>query len=202
MTVFWIGLTGAIGSGKSQVAACFANLDVPIIDADAIARQLTNTPNSLALQQIQAIFGTQALDGTGKMDRDYMRQLIFSQPDLRLQLESILHPLILQEIQQQQAQNQSAPYGIIEIPTLIENPIFQKLVQRILVVICRENTRIERIKQRSGLTEMAIRAIIETQASDEQRLALANDIIKNDGNMQDLSDQVQMLHQYYCQIVR
>lgn len=197
----WIGLTGGIGSGKSQVAACFALLGVPVIDADKVAKQLTQTPNSTAMQQIAAEFGTQVLDSAGCLDRAAMREIVFADTQARQRLEGILHPLILQDIQIAQAACTNAVYGVIEVPTLIEHPTFQQLVLRILVVGCDEKVRIERVMQRSGLTEVAVRAIMQAQASDSERLQYADDYLDNTSSLHDLRDAVEKLHQKYSQIV-
>ncbi|CRZ21084.1 dephospho-CoA kinase [Kingella kingae] len=197
----WIGLTGGIGSGKSQVAACFALLGVPVIDADKVAKQLTQTPNSTAMQQIAAEFGTQVLDSAGCLDRAAMREIVFADTQARQRLEGILHPLILQDIQIAQAACTNAVYGVIEVPTLIEHPTFQQLVLRILVVGCDEKVRIERVMQRSGLTEAAVRAIMQAQASDSERLQYADDYLDNTSSLHDLRDAVEKLHQKYSQIV-
>lgn len=196
----WIGLTGGIGSGKSQVAACFALLGVPVIDADKVAKQLTQTPNSTAMQQIAAEFGTQILDCAGCLDRVKMREIVFADTQARQRLEGILHPLILQDIQIAQAACTNAIYGVIEVPMLIEHPTFRQLVSRILVVGCDEKVRIERVMQRSGLTEAAVRAIMQAQASDSERLQYADDYLDNTSSLHDLRDAVEKLHQKYSHI--
>lgn len=193
----WIGLTGGIGSGKSQVAACFSLLGVPIIDADAIARSLTQTAGSPALQCIGEIFGKQMLDDAGCLNRTAMRECVFGDAGARIKLENILHPMIYADIQKMQAAYTDKIYGIIEIPTLTEHPIFQSLVSRILLVQSPEMVRIERVMKRNGLTEDAVRAIMRAQADDAQRLALADDVLDNAGSLHDLSQAVQTLHQQY-----
>ena len=195
----WIGLTGGIGSGKSQAAACFSALNIPIIDADAISHQLTETPDSMALRRIVQTFGEQAIHGSGCLNRAYMRELVFGNPTAKRQLEAILHPLIQDEIRQQQNQI-DVLYGIVEIPILIENPAFQNLVSRILVVECRESIRLQRVMQRNSLSEAAVRAIMATQASDTERVARADDIIRNESSLNALNDAVYQLHQHYCLI--
>lgn len=193
----WIGLTGGIGSGKSQVAACFSLLDVPIIDADAIARTLTQTAGSPALQCIGEVFGKKMLDETGCLNRTAMRECVFNDVHARIKLENILHPMIYADIQKMQAACTNKIYGIIEIPTLTEHIIFQSLVSRILLVHSPEMVRIERVMKRNGLTEDAVRAIMRAQADDAQRLALADDVLDNAGSLHDLSQAVQTLHQQY-----
>ena len=195
MTV-WIGLTGGIGSGKSQVAADFSALGVPRIDADAISRQLTQTADSVALQQIHQQFGENAIMLSGCLNRAYMRERVFADGQEKAKLEAILHPLIFAEIQQQQKDFQAA-YGVVEIPTLIEHPIFQSLVQRILVVTCPDNIRVQRVMARNGLTEAAVRAIMASQASDEVRVRVADDVIANIGSLKDLQQAVEWQHRAY-----
>ena len=195
MTV-WIGLTGGIGSGKSQVAADFSALGVPRIDADAISRQLTQTAGSVALQQIRQQFGDAALTVSGCLNRAYMREMVFADGQAKAQLEAILHPLIFAEIERQQKGFQAA-YGVVEIPTLVEHPIFQSLVKRILLVTCPEPIRVQRVMARNGLTEAAVRAIMATQTSDEARLRVADDVIANAGSLQDLQQAVARQHRAY-----
>ena len=195
MTV-WIGLTGGIGSGKSQVAADFSALGVPRIDADAISRQLTQTASNAALQQIREQFGDSALTISGCLNRGYMRERVFADKREKAKLEAILHPLIFAEIERQQKDFQAA-YGVVEIPTLVEHPIFQSLVARILVVTCPESVRVQRVMARNGLTEAAVRAIMASQASDEARLRVADDEIANTGSLQDLQQAVERQHRAY-----
>ena len=195
----WVGLTGGIGSGKSQAAACFALLGVPVIDADAVSRTLTQTPDSEALRQIRQTFGDSVIDSAGYLNRAAMREYVFADEQARQRLEAILHPLIYREIERQKAACISAPYGIIELPTLTEHPIFRRLVQRVLLVQSDEKTRIQRVMARNGLTEAAVRAIMQAQAGDEQRLALADDCLVNQGSPEDLSQAVQRQHRIYLQ---
>ena len=195
----WVGLTGGIGSGKSQAAACFALLGVPVIDADAVSRTLTQTPDSEALRQIRQTFGDAVIDSAGCLNRTAMREYVFADEQARQRLEAILHPLIYREIERQKAACTAAPYGIIELPTLAEHPVFRCLVQRVLLVQCDEKTRVQRVMARNGLTEAAVRAIMQAQAGDEQRLALADDCLVNQGSPEDLSQAVQRQHRIYLQ---
>ena len=195
----WVGLTGGIGSGKSQAAACFALLGVPVIDADAVSRILTQTPDSEALRQIRQTFGDAVIDSAGFLNRAAMREYVFADEQARQRLEAILHPLIYREIERQKAACTAAPYGIIELPTLAEHPVFRRLVQRVLLVQCDEKTRVQRVMARNCLTEAAVRAIMQAQAGDEQRLALADDCLINQGSPEDLSQAVQRQHRIYLQ---
>lgn len=193
----WVGLTGGIGSGKSTAARFFADLGVPIIDTDVIARQLT-ADNGVALPHIQALFGSEAvLDG--RFNRDYMRQLIFSQPEAKAQLEAILHPLIVAEVARQKTQIQ-AVYAIVDVPLLTELAMFQALVERVVLIDCVPEVQIARVMQRSGLSAMQIKAIMAQQATREQRLALADDVIANNQDVLTLQQRVLHQHQYYQQL--
>lgn len=195
----WVGLTGGIGSGKSQAAACFALLGVPVIDADSVSRILTQTPDSEALRRIRQTFGDSVIGSAGCLNRAAMREYVFADEQARQRLEAILHPLIYREIERQKAACTDAPYGIIELPTLAEHPVFRRLVQRVLLVQCDEKTRVQRVMARNGLTEAAVRAIMQAQAGDEQRLALADDCLVNQGSPEDLSQAVQRQHRIYLQ---
>lgn len=198
MNTAWIGLTGGVGSGKSQAAACFSALGVPVIDADKINRELIDTPGGTALQHIRQQFGSQAIDSvSGCLKRAYIRQLIFSNVQAKQRLEAILHPLIIQTIRERQQKHSDCAYGIVEIPILAEQPLFQSLVDRILLIHCEENIRLKRVMQRNNLSEREVRAIMDAQASDEQRLTMADDIIHNAGSLADLEQAVVRQHRLY-----
>lgn len=195
-----VGLTGGIGCGKSTVASLFEALGAGIVDTDAIAHQLTQT-NGLAIAPIRAAFGADYLDLSGAMDRPKMRQRVFTDPQAKQQLQAILHPLILES--SKALINQlvtKTPYVILMVPLLLESPDFQQQVQRILVVNCAEQNQISRVRQRSGLAEREIRAIIAQQISATERLARADDIIQNDGDPDELKNQVSALHQQYLNL--
>ncbi|MDO5357139.1 MAG: dephospho-CoA kinase [Conchiformibius sp.] len=196
----WVALTGGIGSGKSQAALYFRQLGVPVIDADAVNRELISTPDHPALQQIATLFGKEMLDENGCLNRPRMRQLIFSQAEAKQQLESVLHPFILDGIRQQQAQHRDAVYGMVELPTLTEHPHFRPLVARVLLIHSSEKLRIERVMQRNGLSKKEVCAIMAAQASDSERLTAADDIIHNTGSLKALSEAVFRQHLIYQRI--
>ncbi len=200
MTV-WVGLTGGIGSGKTQAAACFADLGIPLINADEHARLLTETADSDALKAICEVFGMAALTVSGSLNRVYMRDLVFTDTDARQQLENILHPYIFDSICRQQQLESKAVYGIVELPTLTEHPVFRQLIHRILLIQCPQAVRIRRVMQRSGLTEEQVRLIMDAQATDAERAALADDVIDNSGSMQDLQAAVRQQHNTYCRML-
>lgn len=200
MMAQWIGLTGGIGSGKSQVAACFYQYDVPVIDADAVNRELIDTPNSPAIRLIQQVFGCEVLNDSGSLNRTIMRDLIFRQPEAKQQLEHILHPLILQRIGELQLAHIDEIYGVVELPLLRQGSPFLQIIQRVLLVICDEQTRIQRVMQRSQLTEAQVKQIIANQPTDAERLALADDVLHNSGSLNDLKQEVMNQHIIYKKI--
>lgn len=192
---FWVGLTGGIGSGKSQAAAAFARHGVPLIDADGISRSLT-AQGGAALPDIRRVFGSRVFDGD-TLDRAALRDAVFCRPEARQQLENLMFPLILREIRQEQARYAAAVYGIIEIPLLAENSAFQSLCDRILSVESDRETRIARVMSRSGLTRGEVERIMAAQAADADRRALADDILHNNGTLAQLDAATGRLHAEY-----
>lgn len=193
---YWVGLTGGIGSGKSQVAAAFADAGVPVIDADVISRALT-AKNGKALPEIRKQFGDGIFDQDGRLNRAQLRDLVFRRPEAKQQLEALMFPLILSEIKQQQQKYSQAVYGVIDIPLLIEKPEFVVLANRILVVDTLEQNQIERVRRRSHLEDAEIRRIMASQASRKEKLLVADDVLSNNGTIQELVGKVSRLHRYY-----
>lgn len=191
-----IGLTGGIGSGKSTVAALFKTYAVPVIDADVIAHQLTQTGQA-AVTEIAQTFGAAVLQPDGSLNRAWLRTLIFSNPEKKQQLEAILHPLIYHQMQTQLALLDS-PYCLLCIPLLIENQR-TAFVDRILVVDCPESLQIQRVKQRDKLSLGQIHAIMAAQVSRAERLNAADDILDNSKQTAQLAPQVKTLHNSYLQ---
>jgi dephospho-CoA kinase len=192
--IFTVVLTGGIASGKSAVSACFEKLGTPVVDTDIIARQVVE-PGSPALERITGELGAGFLDADGKLNRSKLRQAIFSDPDLKSRLESILHPLIGKEVLQQVKQLDS-PYCIIVIPLYAESSTYA-WIDRVLVVDVIEDTQIERVMARDGINRDQARAILNAQASRQDRLALADDILDNSGDLSELPEKVKALHEKY-----
>ncbi len=190
-----IGLAGGIGSGKSTVAALFKECGVTVIDSDAISHQLTQ-PGGDAIAAICAAFGDKYIDASGALDRQKMRQLVFSDPAAKQRLEGILHPLIRAQMLAQAKAASTSPYMLMVVPLLFEAG-YHELVQRTLVVDCAEATQVARAMQRSGLAEQEIRDIMAQQILRAERLRRADDIIQNDGDLQSLRQQVERSHQRY-----
>ena len=191
----WIlGLTGGIGSGKSAAAQHFINLGIHAVDADHAARWVVE-PGRPALAQITEHFGTQVLQADGQLDRAALRQLIFDIPEERRWLEKLLHPLIAEEIAAHLARAQS-PYAILVSPLLIESGQ-HAITQRVLVIDAPLQLQIERTLQRDQTSEQQVQAILKAQASREERLRHADDVLVNDRDLAWLHSEVERLHHFY-----
>jgi dephospho-CoA kinase len=193
---FVVGLTGGIGSGKSAAADEFARLGAAVVDTDAIAHELT-AAGGPALPEIARIFG-QDFVRDGKMDRQRMREHVFSDPAAKKALEGLLHPLIRAESSRRIAAA-AGPYVVHVVPLLVESPDYRRRVDRVLVVDAPEETQVARVRSRSQLSEELVRAFIRAQAPRAARLAAADDVIDNGGPRDALRKQVADLHQKYLQ---
>ncbi|MDX5628913.1 MULTISPECIES: dephospho-CoA kinase [unclassified Brenneria] len=192
-----VALTGGIGSGKSTVADEFAKLGVTIIDADIIARQVVE-PGKPALDAIKHRFGDNILNADGSLHRAALRQKIFSSPEDKQWVNSLLHPLIHAQTQSQ-IQASTAPYVLWVVPLLIENDL-QQHAQRVLVVDVNRDTQLERTLARDGISRQQAENILAAQATREQRLAHADDIIDNNRSQRELASCVAQLHQRYLEL--
>lgn len=177
-----IGLTGGIGSGKSTVARVLLASGAVLVDADAIARQLT-APGGGAVAELARQFGPQVITADGAMDRDRMRQLAFNETATKQRLEAIIHPLVSQESirQSDDAEKAGRACIVFDVPLLIESGRWRQQLDRVLVVDCHEATQIARVMARNGLTRELVEKIMAAQASRAQRLAAADICIFNDG---------------------
>ncbi len=194
---YLVGLTGGIGSGKSTVADMFAALGVRVIDTDVISRQLTQAGGA-AVPAIREAFGPDFVDAHGAMDRHKMRELVFRSTFEKKRLEGILHPLIFEQTQREATSLTKAPYTLIVVPLLFESGRYAGWLHRIVLVDCPEDVQIARTMQRSGLDEAAVRAIMAHQLDRSERLRLANDVIRNEGSLGALQNQVEALHRRLC----
>ncbi|SHL16913.1 dephospho-CoA kinase [Phytopseudomonas punonensis] len=194
MKPWTLGLTGGICSGKSAVAAHFVKLGIDLVDSDQAARWVVE-PGRPALAAIAEHFGEQVLQGDGQLNRATLRELIFTSPAERRWLESLLHPLIAEEVAQFLAKATS-PYAITMSPLLIESGQY-KLAQRILVVDVPEHVQIERTMQRDRLSAEQVRAIMAAQATRETRLSYADDVLTNDRDLAWMQSEVERLHAFY-----
>lgn len=196
---FIVGLTGGIGSGKSTVAELFAERGAALVDTDAIAHQLSG-PQGEAITAIAAAFGDSVLREDGGLDRPAMRSLVFRDPAARARLEAILHPLIRQRSDACCAAAESAPYVLLVVPLLVESGSYRRRADRVLVVDCDEAIQISRVMARNGLSEAAVHAIVATQATREERRAMADDVVSNDGEIEALLPQIDALHRRYVEM--
>ena len=201
--IFRVGLTGGIGSGKSTVADGFVALGAALVDTDAIAHRLT-APGGAAIGAIRSRFGARMIAGDGSLDRAAMRAAVFADPGLRRQLEAILHPMIRADTEAgiASARSAGAPYVLLAVPLLVESGSWQDRVERVLVVDCPVAVQITRVMKRSGLARSDVEAIIAAQASREQRLAAADDVIDNGGPPDRLGEQIAALHRRYLELAR
>lgn len=192
---FVVGLTGGIGSGKSSVGRLFERRGIVVIDADAISRALT-APGGAAIELIAREFGAEFITAGGALDRDRMRALAFADPQAKRRLEAILHPMIRAE-SDRQARAALGPYLIHMIPLLVESGQARKRFDRIVVVDLPEAEQLRRVMARDGLAREQVLAIMRAQASRDERLAAADDVIDNTGAEQALEAQVERLHRAY-----
>ncbi|MGI9344649.1 MAG: dephospho-CoA kinase [Gammaproteobacteria bacterium] len=186
-----LGLTGGIGSGKSQAGIFFEQQGICVVDADQCARVVVQ-PGRPALQQIAAHFGAEMLQPDGSLDRAAMRQLVFAQEEKRLWLEQLLHPLIAQEIATQLAAD-SGPYRLLMSPLLLETDQ-HKICERIILIDLPEPLQLQRAGARDANTPEQIRAIMDTQMNRSDRLAKADYVLDNSGSLEQLQLQVKQLH--------
>jgi dephospho-CoA kinase len=191
--VLKIGLTGGIACGKTTVANLFAARGIPVLDADLIARRLVE-PGRPALAAIAERFGPDVLSG-GRLDRARLRGIVFRDAEAKHWLESLLHPRVYAEMEAA-VQGLAAPYCLLVVPLLVETGR-RDFVDRLLVVDCPPSVQRRRLRERDGLEESEIERILSTQASREDRLAAADDVIDNSGNAEELAGRVEALHRSY-----
>jgi dephospho-CoA kinase len=177
-----IGLTGGIASGKSTVADMFAGMGIPVIDTDVIAREVVN-PGEPALAEIREAFGAGVIAADGTLDRGAMRAIVFGDDGARRRLEGILHPRIRKRTVEQ-------------ADAAVESSL-REFVDRVLVVDCDERTQVARLLERDAESEQQARRILAAQSTRAQRLAIADDVISNDGDFEGTRQQVQALHRRY-----
>ncbi|WP_229417340.1 dephospho-CoA kinase [Massilia sp. Root418] len=192
---FSVGLTGGIGSGKSAVAARFAELGATIVDTDRIAHSMT-VPGGPAMPALLAEFGAEFADASGALDRARMRALVFSDATAKARLEAILHPLIRSAAEAAGAAA-TGPYVIYDVPLLVESGTWRSRVQRVLVVDCPEAVQVARVMARNNMPAAQVQAIMAAQAPRSARLAAADDIINNEGELAALGPQIARLHNLY-----
>jgi dephospho-CoA kinase len=197
--VLRVGLTGGIASGKSTAAKFFGALGVPILDSDQVAREVVE-PGQPPLERLVERFGRGILTPDGHLDRPALRNIVFSDPRARADLENLTHPAIGAALEARSAEA-GGPYQILVIPLLVEKNLSAH-VDRVLVVDCNEELQIRRLNARDGSTRTQAQAILDAQVSRSTRLKAADDVITNDADMSALQAQVAALHARYLELAR
>ena len=197
LRTFRVGLTGGIASGKSTAAKFFGALGVPILDSDQVARDVVE-PGQPPLERLVERFGRKILTADGHLDRPALRDIVFSDPKARADLEALTHPAIGAAMEARSAAA-GGPYQILVIPLLVEKNLASH-VDRVLVVDCDEQLQVRRLRDRDGSTPEQVQAILKAQAPRAARLKAADDVIRNDSDMSAVRDQVAALHQRYLEL--
>jgi dephospho-CoA kinase len=199
--VLKIGLTGGIGCGKSVVADFFVKLGVPVIDTDQISRQLTAS-GGLAIPALRQVFGGGVICADGALNRVKMRELMLMDVDAKKALEAVLHPMIREDVTRQLSGFAAAVmYCVIDVPLLFESGEWRSRVDRVLVVDCDVHTQVARVVARSGWCVEQVERVIALQVSRETRLALADDVLDNQGDLLNVAQQVEQFHAKYLALV-
>jgi len=192
-----VGLTGGIGSGKSEVSRRFEELGAPVIDTDVLAREVVE-PDAPALGALVEAFGRSILADDGTLDRARLRDIVFADADARERVEGILHPAIRERLDRRLAElaRDEAPYVIIVVPLLVETD-FHERVDRVLTVEAPRERRIQWVMERSGMSREEVEKIMDTQATSEERMRMAKDILHNESGLEVLRASVDRLHAKY-----
>jgi len=190
-----VGLTGGIGSGKSEVSSAFSRLGVEVVDADAIAHELS-APGEAGHAAIRGAFGDVVLLPTGELDRAALRRRVFEDAAQRARLEAALHPLIAAHVRKIIGE-WKGPYGVAVVPLLLERGSLLPLIDRVLVVDCPESMQVQRVMARSAMSEQEVRAVMATQIDRQSRLERADDVIDNSQGVDAIAPQVEKLDLRY-----
>lgn len=197
--MFVVGLTGGIGSGKSAASDYLASKGITVVDADRVSRKVVE-PGNPALEQIRARFGDGVIQSDGTLDRRALREIVFADAAQRKHLEAITHPAIAREILHQ-LQASRSPYTLLVSPLLLETSQ-REMVHRVLLVDVPETLQLQRTAARDEVPEEQVRQIMAAQMSRKERRRLADDIVVNDGTLEDLHRQLDRLHDHYLQLAR
>jgi len=198
--MFIIGMTGGIGSGKSEALKIFESLNIKVIDLDNIAKEITDSSHQ-AIQEIKLVFGDAIFDKDNRLDRKKLREIIFSEKNQKINLEKILHPKILEEVMKRLNVLSNESYVVIDIPLLFETNQYTSLISRSLVIDCKVDDQIERVKKRDGIDTSVIQSIIEQQVGRNYRIERADDVVVNDGSIEKLEESIKALHKKYLNLV-
>ena len=197
--MFIIGMTGGIGSGKSEALKIFESLNIKVIDLDKISKEITDK-NHQAIEEIKSAFGN-VFDKDNRPDRKKLREIIFLDKNQKINLEKILHPKILEEVKKKLNALSNEPYVVIDIPLLFETNQYTGLISRSLVIDCEVNDQIERVKKRDGIDTSIIQLIMDQQIDRSSRIEKGDDIVLNDGSIEKLTQSIKLLHKKYLNLV-
>jgi dephospho-CoA kinase len=195
-----IGMTGGIGSGKSEASKIFASLNIEVIDLDKISREISEKDHE-AIEEIKTLFGQSLFNKENELDRKKLRDMIFSDKNLKIKLENILHPKILAEVKKKLSIFSDEPYVVIDIPLLFETNQYVPLISRSLVIDCELSDQIERVRKRDGMEIAMVQSIISQQVDRNTRIQRGDDVILNDGSIESLEDSIKKLHEKYLNLV-
>ena len=195
-----IGMTGGIGSGKSEASKIFASLNIEVIDLDKISKEITEK-NQEAIQEIKNLFGQSLFNKENELDRKKLRDMIFSDKNLKIKLENILHPKILVKVKKKLSVFSDEPYVVIDIPLLFETNQYVPLISRSLVIDCELSDQIERVRKRDGMEIAMVQSIISQQVDRNTRIQRGDDVILNDDSIESLEDSIKKLHEKYLNLV-
>jgi dephospho-CoA kinase len=198
--MFIIGMTGGIGSGKSEALKIFKSLSIKVIDLDNISKEITETSHQ-AIQEIKLVFGDAIFDKDNQLDRKKLKEIIFSDKNKKINLEKILHPKIYEEVKKRLNALSHESYVVIDIPLLFETNQYTSLISRSLIIDCKENDQIERVKKRDGIDISVIQSIIDQQINRSSRIEKADDVVINDGSIEKLEESIKSLHKKYLNLV-
>ena len=194
-----IGLTGGIGSGKSSAANFFSAHNVLVLEADELAKEAI-TKGTDGFMQVVDCFGESILNESGEIDRDLMRERIFSDHTMKSKLESIIHPLVGNKILEKIAES-IALYTVVEVPLIFETNSMNNY-DRILVIDCYKSLQLERSTRRDKNSQELIQKIIDSQCTREERLSIANDVIANNGSLEELKHKIKETHYFYSELIK
>jgi len=193
-------MTGGIGSGKSEALKIFKSLSIKVIDLDNISKEITERSHQ-AIQEIKLVFGDAIFDKDNQLDRKKLKEIIFSDKNKKINLEKILHPKIYEEVKKRLNALSHESYVVIDIPLLFETNPYTSLISRSLVIDCKENDQIERVKKRDGIDISVIQSIIDQQINRSSRIEKADDVVINDGSIEKLEESIKSLHKKYLNLV-
>lgn len=197
-----VGLTGGIGSGKSEASKIFISLGIEVIDLDSIAKDITKK-DGFGYAPLVKLMGNDYLNKTKEIDRKKLRKKFFEDISIKKKVESILHPLILEECKNQikRCDGNNYNYIVIVVPLLFETSVYLDLINESLLIDCRENLQLRRVKARDMNSPTLVQLIMNSQKNRKEKIKKADNVIMNNGTINDLNDQIQRFHRKKQKII-